>query len=332
MLAMLPLAMDAVSAPPPASGPVLHDASQILPKAYTVGGALDIADDASFQFSSSSGPVRLDVSSIVNESPTTTSGSVRAGLFVSADLTLTTYYVIARIDLGTLQPGFFFGPLSNTVSYLAPPDGIYYIHMGAFEFEPGTCGSPDSYCLDDWVTFTNRVQVVGGMIFDAGPPPPPTTTAVEYYHAGFDHYFVTTIENEIALLDAGRFPGWVRTNATFPVWPTNPGGLHGMCRYYSAAFAPKSSHFYSPLAFECQVVQASPLWQFETVAFFVELPDGNGNCLPGTQQLFRLFNEGLSGAPNHRYTISLNVRTQMVAQGWTSEGFGPLGTIACVPI
>jgi hypothetical protein len=79
-------------------------------------------------------------------------------------------------------------------------------------------------------------------------------------------------------------------------------------------------------------VQASPLWQFETVAFFVELPDGNGNCLPGTQQLFRLFNEGLSGAPNHRYTISLNVRTQMVAQGWTSEGFGPLGTIACVPI
>jgi hypothetical protein len=34
---------------------------------------------------------------------------------------------------------------------------------------------------------------------------------VEYFHAGFGHYFVTHLVDEIAKLDAGTFAGWSRT-------------------------------------------------------------------------------------------------------------------------
>jgi hypothetical protein len=72
-------------------------------------------------------------------------------------------------------------------------------------------------------------------------------------------------------------------------------------------------------------------WQFETVAFFAEYPDANGNCTAGRTPLYRLYNSAMSGAPNHRYTTSLEARLEMVSRGWIAEGWGLLGTIACVP-
>ena len=38
--------------------------------------------------------------------------------------------------------------------------------------------------------------------------PVSTGTAVEYFHASFDHYFITDIPAEITALDAGQFVGW----------------------------------------------------------------------------------------------------------------------------
>ena len=216
--------------------------------------------------------------------------------------------------------------------YLPPPDGVYYLHMGAFEYEAPNCSTPDGFCLDGYVSFVNQVHVVDGRIFDAGPPPPATTTVVEYYHVGFDHYFMTSFANEIALLDAGHFAGWVRTARTFAVWSTNDSGRNAVCRFFSTSFAPKSSHFYTPFTDECATVQADPNWLLEGIAFHVELPAFNGNCRPGTQPLFRLYNNGQSGAPNHRYTVSLDVRDVMLQQGWIPEGYGPFGAIACVPV
>lgn len=328
ILALLPAVAPAKA--PPAGSLVVKAQDRAQPTSYSVGGALAIREDASYQFLSSNGPVRLDIGRITNESTTTTSGTVRAALFVTSDPTPAgTYHVIAQSDLGTLQPGFFFGPLSHTVSYLVPPDGTYFIHAGVFEYEPGFCSSPDGFCLDDWVTFTDRVDVIDGLIYDAGPP---TGTAVEYYHTGFNHYFITSLPNEIAALDAGVFQGWVRTAATLPVWTANIGNLNGVCRFFSTSFDPKSSHFYTPYDDECQAVLANPDWQLETIAFYALLPNVNGNCALGTQQLFRLYNNGMSGAPNHRYTNVLAVRNQMLTQGWITEGFGPLGVIACLPI
>ena len=61
------------------------------------------------------------------------------------------------------------------------------------------------------------------------------------------------------------------------------------------------------------------------------VPDSAGNCAAGTQPVFRLYNNGQGGAPNHRYTTSLAVRSQMLAKGWVSEGLGDNGVTMCAP-
>ena len=48
-------------------------------------------------------------------------------------------------------------------------------------------------------------------------PVPSMARAVEYYHAGFDHYFMTSDAAEIAALDRGKFQGWQRTGMSFNV-------------------------------------------------------------------------------------------------------------------
>jgi hypothetical protein len=47
-------------------------------------------------------------------------------------------------------------------------------------------------------------------------------TAVEFYHAGFNHYFLTASPGEAAALDAGAFnKSWSRTGGQFTVY-TDP--------------------------------------------------------------------------------------------------------------
>ena len=155
--------------------------------------------------------------------------------------------------------------------------------------------------------------------------------AIEYYNGTLDHYFVTTMADEIAKLDAGSIAGWARTGESFPVFPVDATGNATVCRYFSAAFAPKSSHFYSAFANECDAVKRNPDWQYEAMVFSVNLPDAAGNCASSLAPLYRVYNDGSGGAPNHRYTTALDVRAAMLARGWTAEGMGPLGVIGCVP-
>lgn len=50
---------------------------------------------------------------------------------------------------------------------------------------------------------------------------------VEYFHAGFGHYFMTALPAEIALLDGGGFGGaFARTGSTFKVYD-GPGERRG---------------------------------------------------------------------------------------------------------
>jgi len=58
---------------------------------------------------------------------------------------------------------------------------------------------------------------------------------------------------------------------------------------------------------------------------------GNGRCPPGTASLYRLYNNFMGGAPNHRYTTSVPVVDQMIAAGWTFEGEAATRVFACVP-
>ncbi|MEO6929636.1 MAG: hypothetical protein ABI190_10770 [Casimicrobiaceae bacterium] len=165
------------------------------------------------------------------------------------------------------------------------------------------------------------------------PPPPPANgviAVVEYRYPPWDHYFMTAFDNEIDALDRGLFPGWVRTGRTFNAWPLSSATGAVVCRYFSTSFAPRSSHFYSAFSDECSVLQHNPDWQFETEAFRVQLPGADGSCAAPTMPLFRMYNNGQGGAPNHRYTTDIGVRATMLAAGWIAEGRGTIGVSGCV--
>lgn len=151
-------------------------------------------------------------------------------------------------------------------------------------------------------------------------------SVIEYYHAGFGHYFVTGSATEAAAIDSGSIKGWARTGQTYGVYSASATGLAPVCRFFSASFAPMSSHFYTPNAAECNAVKSNPNWQFETVAFYVKEAVA-GVCASGMAPLYRVYNDGRSGAPNHRYTTCAGIVTNMVSRGWVSEG-----VTMCVPV
>jgi mono/diheme cytochrome c family protein len=160
--------------------------------------------------------------------------------------------------------------------------------------------------------------------------------AIEYYNAGFGHYFVTAIPDEITKLDDGTFAGWQRTGLSFNVYAVAnaPAGSAVVDRFFSTSFAPKSSHFYTANPAEYQAVLANPDWQFEGQVFSVLMPAADGSCPAGTLPVYRLYNNGQGGAPNHRFTTDLATRNAMLAlpgaQAWVAEGAG-IGVGMCSP-
>ena len=170
----------------------------------------------------------------------------------------------------------------------------------------------------------------GKNVPELAPPPVGRATAVEYYNAAFAHYFITANADEIGKLDAGIIAGWQRTGLAFDVYTTAAPGAVAVCRFFSASFAPKSSHFYAPRGFGCEAVLGSTVWQFEGDVFFTALPDASGACPAGNVPVYRLYNNGQGGAPNHRFTISEAVQLDMIAEGYIPEGAGT-GVGMCSP-
>ena len=160
-----------------------------------------------------------------------------------------------------------------------------------------------------------------------------TLSAVEYYYAAWNFYFVTAIPAEIAVLDGGAFGGvWKRTGQQFNVYSTAgaPAGAATVWRFFSTSFAPKSSHFYTGIISEYNSLLTNPNWQLEGAVFNTPLPANDGTCPAGSIPIYRLFNNGMGGAPNHRFTTDLGVRAQMISAGWAPEGFG-IGVTFCSP-
>lgn len=159
---------------------------------------------------------------------------------------------------------------------------------------------------------------------------------IEYFHAGQGHYFLTTDPEEIAILDTAVPAAWARTGRVFQVWDENDGTLSPVCRFWSdQSFAPKSSHFYSPYADECASLKTGSVWRFERDAFFLRMPQGTPGartCPAGSQPLYRAYNNGMTGAPNHRYTPDIALLNEMIAQGWAFEGEAQTKVFACVPV
>lgn len=64
-------------------------------------------------------------------------------------------------------------------------------------------------------------------------------------------------------------------------------------------------------------------------AFLPTLPDAqSGNCPPTQVPVYRLWNNRADS--NHRYTASREVRDQMLARGYVTEGYGPNAVALCV--
>ena len=136
---------------------------------------------------------------------------------------------------------------------------------------------------------------------------------------------------EIANLDSGRTAGWQRTGESFNVYATAAPNRVPVCRFFSEAFAPKSSHFYAPRGLGCEAVLTNPAWQYEGEVFFTPLPAAaDGACPEGAAPVYRLYNNGMGGAPNHRFTTSDETFAAMKRDGWIPEGLGQ-GVGMCSP-
>lgn len=165
--------------------------------------------------------------------------------------------------------------------------------------------------------------------------PPGTVPVIEYYRADRDHYFMTGDPTDIAIVDTTFSNTFQRTGQVFYAWPNAvlaPPNAVPVCRFY----APSpliDSHFYTPFASECQYVitHDAGTWVLENpAAFYVLLPDGNGNCQAGTAPVYRFFDN--RNDANHRYSIDLTVRRAMINRSWVPEGTGPNAVIFCSPI
>jgi hypothetical protein len=81
-------------------------------------------------------------------------------------------------------------------------------------------------------------------------------------------------------------------------------------------------------------LKTGTIWEFEGNAFDLQLPQGivgQRTCPAETVPVYRLYNNGQGGAPNHRYTDSLDIFNHMLAQGWIFEGEEQTKVFACGP-
>jgi hypothetical protein len=303
-------------------------------KLTTIGGNLQFSGPVSWQGSNVNQTATYSFTRLTNISSLNYSGTIQVRLIVTASPIVPgqpfSYWNLASYTLPEqLLPGYYYENVTQTVPWQFPPDGVYYVHIAAFEYEPG-CGGTGNYCVDDYVTFTNRLEVIYPYMTNYVPQVT-TTLAVEYYNAAFNHYFVTADPAEIAGLDAGAYNfAFQRTGQQWKVWTAGDGAsILDVCRFFTTpgTFGPKSSHFYTALVSECSGLKANPAWIYEKIAGGVKLPVG-GVCPAGTQYLYRVYNNGLSGAPNHRYTTSLAIRNQAIALGGVPED----ANTACVPL
>lgn len=159
---------------------------------------------------------------------------------------------------------------------------------------------------------------------------PPIALAVEFYHAALDHYFLTIVEAEIAMLDAGvTAKGWTRTGQAFMAYPAPQPGTTPVCRI---RIPPDKgdSHFYGRGREECAAtMRENPAFTVEsTESFHVFLPV-QGLCPAATRPVFRVFSNRTDA--NHRYMVHPAIRDKMVGGGWIAEGDGPDQVAMCAP-
>jgi len=278
--------------------------------AYTYAGAsADISTDGvqSLDLVNSSGPLRLEL-----------------WAFSSPYVEGMDGYRLAKFEMEALDAGSLSGKIdSGTVPFTRPPDGVWYFAMLLTELV-GVPPANDGYVARNAIDFAEPEYI--GVL-----PPPDKLIAVEFYHAGFDHYFVAASPQEVIDLDTGVHPGWTRTGYSFTVWEGANVGTNPVCRYYIPP-GYGDSHFFSAAPDECAIVLVKFPWLFKETdaAFYIALPDATGACAANQVAVYRLWNGRADS--NHRYTTSTAVKAQMIAAGYVAEGYGPDQVDMCAPL
>lgn len=175
----------------------------------------------------------------------------------------------------------------------------------------------------------------GALIATVDPAAAITTqvTVTEYFHAQLNYYFMTSRASEKALLDAA--PAWSKTGASFRMLANPEPAVSGNVRFYFDKIAKngtRGSHFYTINATDIANLTAlnpsnaaTPQKPVnEGVDSYAYRPTGSGvnaTCPAATVPVYRLFRGAhFPDDPNHRFTTSLSVYNQFVAQGWDGEG------------
>lgn len=183
----------------------------------------------------------------------------------------------------------------------------------------------DREIADAMIAFIDKYNALLG----GGPLLP--RPAIEFYHAEFDHFFITHVPIEIALLDEGTvLQGWRRTGRSFNVYTVGIDGTSPVCRYY---IPPEkgNSHFYGRGTTECATTGANnPSFVNEDSRFFHVVLPAAGICPTATRAVFRVFSNRPDA--NHRYMTDAALRDAMVGMGWLAEGDGPELVAMCVPL
>ena len=68
-------------------------------------------------------------------------------------------------------------------------------------------------------------------------------------------------------------------------------------------------------------MKANPLWTYEGIAFNADPLAVGRLSAPDRIPVIRLYNDGMGGQANHRYTTSRSESRAMIANGWTLEGY-----------
>jgi serine protease len=203
----------------------------------------------------------------------------------------------------------------------------------ALGFPPGTdCTGAASLCGSGMLDAGAAV----GSIIPGGTPPPNTFRVVEFYRADLDHYFITADPAEVHFIDTFLGGIFQRTGLYFYAYlnpDLAPKDAQSVCRFYASAAVQINSHYYSASIDECLYVLFNwgGIWELETAtAFYIQVPDANGNCPAKTLPVYRFFDNRRDA--NHRYSVDLSVRRQMVNKAWAPEGFGPNSVAFCSAI
>ncbi|MCC7327182.1 MAG: beta-propeller fold lactonase family protein [Burkholderiales bacterium] len=262
-------------------------------------------------------------------SPFPGNGTNAFGLATSGAMATTEYALVGKHFSEPIGTDGGRPPYTWSLASGALPPGIALdATTGMVAGTPTTAGS---FVFTARVFDSVGVSAMKAFTLNVGASSAPTpVTVVEYYNAALDHYFITWMPTEIAILDAGtQIKGWVRTGQSFKAFTGVQSGTSPVCRYYIPPGL-GDSHFFGRGSAECAATgQKNPSFVLESSDFMQLFLPAAGVCPVNTINVYRVFSNRPDA--NHRYLIDKALRDQMSALGWLIEGDGPEAVVMCAP-